>query len=77
MGLIAPQMPSNLIRLVIGRSQAGCLIGKEGSIIKDIRETTGASVRVMPVEQTPFSSCMSESDRLVQVMLKFSWPQRI
>lgn len=64
---VQPQGASNLTRLVIGRSQAGCLIGKEGSIIKEIREKSGALVRVMPPEQMPFSSSISESDRLVQI----------
>lgn len=64
---LQPQGASNLTRLVIGRSQAGCLIGKEGSIIKEIREKSGASVRVMPPEQMPFSSSISDSDRLVQI----------
>ncbi|MCO5559282.1 hypothetical protein L7F22_012878 [Adiantum nelumboides] len=64
---VQPQGASNLIRLVIGRSQAGCLIGKEGSIIKEIREKSGALVRVMPPEQMPFSSSISDSDRLVQI----------
>ncbi|KAH7447063.1 hypothetical protein KP509_01G089600 [Ceratopteris richardii] len=64
---VQPQIALNLIRIVIGRSQAGCLIGKEGSIIKEIREKSGALVRVMPPEQMPFSSSISESDRLVQI----------
>ncbi|KAH7423762.1 hypothetical protein KP509_12G072200 [Ceratopteris richardii] len=65
--LVQPQSASNLLRIVIGRSQAGCLIGKEGSIIKEIREKSGALVRVMPPEQMPFSSSISDSDRLVQI----------
>ncbi|KAI5056412.1 hypothetical protein GOP47_0028230 [Adiantum capillus-veneris] len=64
---LQPQVASNVIRLVIGRSQAGCLIGKEGSIIKEIREKSGALVRVMPPEQMPFSSSISDFDRLVQI----------
>eukprot|EP00249_Psilotum_nudum_P014350 c24779_g1_i1 orf=352-1422(-) len=61
------QNAPNLTRLLIGRSQAGCLIGKGGANIKDIREGTGASVRILPSDQLPMCSCSSQTDRLVQI----------
>lgn len=41
----APKPPVTL-RLIVPASQCGSLIGKAGSKIKDIRETTGASIQV-------------------------------
>lgn len=35
------------IRLLVAATQAISLIGKQGSLIKSIQETTGASVRVL------------------------------
>jgi len=39
-------LPSVSFRLVIQTSQCGSLIGKGGSKIKEIRESTGASIQV-------------------------------
>lgn len=36
-----------LIRLLVASTQAISLIGKQGSVIKSIQESTGASVRVL------------------------------
>lgn len=44
------------IRLLVAGSQAIYLIGKQGSVIKSIQETSGASVRVLPESKLlPFS----------------------
>eukprot|EP00850_Spirogloea_muscicola_P021313 SM000244S08548 [mRNA] locus=s244:111786:114192:- [translate_table: standard] len=55
--------PTCNVRLLIAGSQAGSVIGKGGATINEIRETTGASVRVS--EDLPAGS--SPTDRLVQV----------
>ncbi|XP_039047053.1 RNA-binding KH domain-containing protein PEPPER-like [Hibiscus syriacus] len=41
------------IRLLAASTQAISLIGKQGSLIKSLQESTGASVRVLSSEETP------------------------
>ncbi|KAL2607749.1 hypothetical protein R1flu_026322 [Riccia fluitans] len=66
---IGPQhhIAPNLTRLLIAGSQAGSLIGKGGTTIKDIRESSGANVRILPPEQLPVCSSALDNDRLVQI----------
>jgi hypothetical protein len=45
--------------------QVGCLLGKGGSIITDLRRQSEAQIRVMPREALP--KCARRSDELVQV----------
>ncbi|BBN18626.1 poly(rC)-binding protein 3/4 [Marchantia polymorpha subsp. ruderalis] len=66
---IGPQhhIAPNLTRLLIAGSQAGSLIGKAGTTIKDIRESSGANVRILPPDQLPVCSSALDNDRLVQI----------
>lgn len=75
---IGPQhnVGPNLTRLLIAGSQAGCIIGKAGSTIQEIRETSGATVRILPKEQLPPCSSASESDRLMQMTGEIPQVQR-
>lgn len=57
----------NLTRLLIAGSQAGGVIGKGGAGIKEIREMSGAIVRILSKDQLPLCSSASESDRLMQM----------
>ena len=41
------------IRLLVASTQAINLIGKQGSLIKSIQESTGASIRVLSVGMLP------------------------
>ncbi|KAL4312422.1 hypothetical protein GQ457_01G049220 [Hibiscus cannabinus] len=41
------------IRLLVASTQAISLIGKQGSVIKSLQESTGATVRVLSGEETP------------------------
>lgn len=52
-------------RMLVNRTQAGSIIGKGGSIIKNIRETTGAHVKILPPEDLP--QCALDNDRVVQI----------
>ena len=45
--------------------RAGCIIGKGGDIIKSIREQSGASLRILPPDQTPVCG-LQGVDRVVQ-----------
>ncbi|XP_031332394.1 heterogeneous nuclear ribonucleoprotein K isoform X2 [Photinus pyralis] len=50
------------LRMMIHQSQAGCVIGKGGSKIKEIRDKTGARIKI-------FSNCAPQStDRVIQMI---------
>lgn len=49
------------VRVLVHQSQAGCIIGKGGGIVKQLREKTGARIKI-------YSNCCPEStDRVVQI----------
>lgn len=54
-------------RLLVPNNTVGCLLGKNGDVIKRLRSQTGASIRVLPADQLPV--CALSTDELVQVML--------
>ena len=53
-------------RLLVPNNQIGCLLGKGGKIIEQMRQSTGAQIRVLPKDQ--LSGCALPTDELVQVM---------
>lgn len=56
-------------RLVVANSQVGCLLGKGGAIISDIRKETGTSIRIFRRDQVP--KCVSNNDEVVQIAGEF------
>ncbi|CAM6030659.1 unnamed protein product [Sphagnum balticum] len=52
-------------RLLVPSNQIGCLLGKGGKIIEQMREETGAQIRILPKEQLP--GCALPTDELVQI----------
>ncbi|CAN4124487.1 unnamed protein product [Withania somnifera] len=52
-------------RLLVPSSRVGCLIGKGGSIINEMRNTTRASIRILSKENLP--KVASEDDEMVQI----------
>lgn len=52
-------------RLLVHSQQIGCLLGKGGVIITEMRRATGASIRIFAREQVP--KCASLNDEVVQV----------
>lgn len=52
-------------RLVVPNNQVGCLLGKGGKIIEQMRVETKAQIRVLPRDQLPL--CTLPSDEIVQV----------
>lgn len=52
-------------RLVVPSNQVGCLLGKGGTIVSEMRKATGASIRVFGNDQVP--KCVSDNDQMVQV----------
>lgn len=54
-------------RLVVPRSHVGCLLGKGGKIIEQMRMETKTHIRILPRDQyTP--QCVSPSEEVVQVV---------
>lgn len=54
-----------LARLVVPSNQVGCLLGKGGAIVSEMRKTTGAFIRIIGNDQAP--KCASQNDEIVQV----------
>lgn len=52
-------------RLVIPSNQVGCVMGKGGTIVSEIRKATGAGIRILGNDQVP--KCASDNDSVVQV----------
>ncbi|KAM0952976.1 putative K domain-containing protein [Dioscorea sansibarensis] len=57
--------PSYTTRLLVPTSRIGCLIGKGGSIISDMRRATRANIRILSKENLP--KVASEDDEMVQI----------
>ena len=53
------------VRLLVPKSHIGCLLGKGGKIIEQMRKEFGAQIRILPKEQHP--PCAAPADELVQV----------
>ncbi|WCJ21310.1 RNA-binding KH domain-containing protein [Euphorbia peplus] len=52
-------------RLLVPRSQIGCLMGKGGAIISEMRNVTRASIRIIAEENLP--KVAAEDDEMVQI----------
>ncbi|XVE66618.1 hypothetical protein DITRI_Ditri08aG0092800 [Diplodiscus trichospermus] len=52
-------------RLVVPSNQVGCLLGKGGVIISEMRKVTGTSIRIFGTDQIP--KCVNENDQVVQI----------
>ncbi|KAK3409213.1 hypothetical protein EUGRSUZ_J01359 [Eucalyptus grandis] len=52
-------------RLLVPSDQIGCVIGKGGQIVQNIRSDTGAQIRILKDDHLP--SCALNSDELVQI----------
>lgn len=57
----------NMMRLLIAGSQAGSLIGASGKTIKEIRNDSGATIKILDQNLSPICASASETDRLVQI----------
>ncbi|KAG4914608.1 hypothetical protein JHK87_052165 [Glycine soja] len=52
-------------KLLVPSDQIGCVIGKGGSIVQNIRSETGAQIRILKDDHLPL--CALSSDELVQI----------
>lgn len=64
--------PQVTAKLLVPSDQIGCIIGKGGQIVQNIRSETGAVIRILKDEHLP--PCALSSDELVQVFLFFFLP---
>ncbi|KAK1300498.1 KH domain-containing protein [Acorus calamus] len=53
------------VRLLVLSTQVGCVLGKGGSVIKQMAAESGAQIRILPRDKLP--SCASPVDELVQI----------
>lgn len=58
---------SLMARLLVSSNQIGCLLGKGGAIIAEMRKSSGAHIRILGKDQVP--KCASEGEEVVQVCL--------
>ncbi|RZR71058.1 hypothetical protein BHM03_00003264 [Ensete ventricosum] len=58
-----------LSRLLVTSNQTGCLLGKGGSIIAEMRKLSGAHIRILGKEQIPKG--VPENDEVVQISGEF------
>ncbi|XP_039018525.1 RNA-binding KH domain-containing protein RCF3-like isoform X2 [Hibiscus syriacus] len=54
-----------MVRLLVSSNQIGCLLGKGGSIIAEMRKSSGAHIRILGKDQVPI--CASEGEEIVQI----------
>ncbi|KAH6791166.1 RNA-binding KH domain-containing protein [Perilla frutescens var. frutescens] len=59
------EAPHVTVRLLVPSDQIGCIIGKGGLIVQNIRSETGAQVRIVKDDHLP--TCALNSDELVQI----------
>ncbi|KAI4296446.1 hypothetical protein L6164_036403 [Bauhinia variegata] len=57
-------------RLVVPTNQVGCLLGKGGAIVSEMRKATGTSIRVIGTDQVP--KCAADNDQVVLISGEFS-----
>lgn len=60
-----------MAKLLVPSNQIGCLLGKGGSIIGEMRKVTGAYIRILGKDQMPKSA--SENEEVVQVFILFQY----
>ena len=60
------------VRMLVPSDQIGCIIGKGGQVIQNMRTETRAQIRVMSSERLP--PCALNSDELLQVDMQFFIP---
>ena len=55
------------MRLVVSRMHVGCLLGKGGKIIEQMRIETKTQIRILPRDHS-LPRCVSMSEEIVQVL---------
>uniref|UniRef100_A0A5B7AWQ7 K Homology domain-containing protein n=1 Tax=Davidia involucrata TaxID=16924 RepID=A0A5B7AWQ7_DAVIN len=58
-----------IAKLLVSSNQIGCLLGKGGAIIAEMRKSSGAHIRILGKDQIP--KCASENEEVVQINGEF------
>ncbi|KAK7282942.1 hypothetical protein RIF29_12078 [Crotalaria pallida] len=58
-----------LAKVLVSSNQIGCLLGKGGSIISEMRKSSGAHIRILGKDQVP--KCVSEDAEVIQISGEF------
>ncbi|XP_015073701.1 KH domain-containing protein HEN4-like [Solanum pennellii] len=63
----APENQDNVMvaKLLVFSNQIGCLLGKGGGIIAEMRKSTGAYIRIVGKDQIP--KCAAENEEVIQI----------
>ncbi|KAL6953525.1 hypothetical protein U1Q18_016458 [Sarracenia purpurea var. burkii] len=70
-----PESRENTVtaKLLVSSNQIGCLLGKGGAIIAEMRKSTGAHIRILGKDQLP--KCASDNEEVVQINGEFELVQ--
>ena len=64
--MAVPDSNDNVVaRLLVSSNQTGCILGKGGAVIAEMRKLSGTQIRVLSKDQVPKS--VPENDEVVQV----------
>ena len=63
----APENKAVTAKIIVSAHQIGCILGKGGAVISEMRKTTGAYIRILGKDQTP--QYAAENEEVVQVWL--------
>lgn len=57
--------PTVSARVIVSSNHVGCLLGKGGAVIDEMRKVSGAGLRIIVGNQVP--KCASKNDEVIQV----------
>lgn len=63
----APESKAVTAKVIVSAHQIGCILGKGGAVISEMRKSTGAYIRILGKDQTP--QYAAENEEVVQVWL--------
>ncbi|KAK1441405.1 hypothetical protein QVD17_07269 [Tagetes erecta] len=61
----APESKSVTAKVIVSAHQIGCILGKGGAVISEMRKSTGAYIRILGKDQTP--QYAASNDEVVQI----------
>ncbi|XP_071710911.1 RNA-binding KH domain-containing protein RCF3-like isoform X2 [Rutidosis leptorrhynchoides] len=61
----APESKTGTAKVIVSAHQIGCILGKGGSVISEMRKSTGAYIRILGKDQTP--QYAAENEEVVQI----------
>lgn len=62
------------VRMLVPSDQIGCVLGKGGQVVKNIRSETRAQIRILSDDRLPY--CALDFDELLQVLLSFQFAEK-